>query len=53
MKHLSLNKKEYLELKKLYNQAVSENKEVFIFQDSEIAVGYTKYLIEYLSKHYE
>lgn len=35
-------------LKRKYNKAIKENKEIFIFQDKEVLVSYAKYLIEYL-----
>jgi len=36
------------ELRQLYDAAVSDNKESFMFQDNEVLVGYAKYLLQYL-----
>lgn len=44
-----ITKNDYKQLKKLYNLAVKENKEFFLFKDKEILTAYAKYLIEYLS----
>jgi hypothetical protein len=30
-----------------YKLAVSQKKEIFLFEDSEVLVGYAKYVIEY------
>ncbi len=47
----------YRELKTLYDQAVSDgkgDKEIFIFDNQEVLVGFAKYLLEYLrEKHKE
>jgi len=32
----------------LYNQAVKEGKESFLFEGQEVLISYAKYLIEYL-----
>jgi hypothetical protein len=36
------------ELKRLYNKAVKEGKEIFIYNGQEVLVDYAKYLIQYL-----
>lgn len=36
------------EFKKMYDQAVKDGKEVFMFKGSEVLVSYAKYAIEYL-----
>jgi hypothetical protein len=45
---MKFDKKKLTKLKRLYNQAVAEKKEIFIFEDKELLVSYAKYLIEYL-----
>lgn len=36
------------EFKKLYDKAVKEKKEVFVFHGADVLVTYAKYVIEYL-----
>ena len=40
-------KKELAELRKLYEQAVKDNKESFIWQDQEMLTSFSKYYLEY------
>ncbi len=42
-----INQENISEFKKLYNSAVNEGKELFIFNGSEVLTGYAKYVIEY------
>jgi hypothetical protein len=42
------DKDRYKALKKEYDKAVAENKEVFLFNDQELYTAYAKYLLEYL-----
>lgn len=46
--NVHINKQAYLELKQLYNEAMLEKREVFLFQEKEILTAYTKYLLEHL-----
>jgi len=43
----TINSKNFGEFKKLYNKAVEEKKEIFIFEGNEIVTNYAKYVIEY------
>lgn len=43
----------YKKFKKAYREAEKEGKDSFTFEDKEILVTYAKYIIEYLSSHYE
>ena len=36
------------QFKKSYNDAVSEGKEVFIFEGGEVLTSYAKYVIQYI-----
>ena len=36
-------------LKRAYNRAVKDNKEIFIFNGAELLTKYAKYLIEYMA----
>lgn len=45
---LLFDKRAYLDLKQLYDEAVLEKREVFLFQEKEILTAYAKYLLEYL-----
>lgn len=40
------------ELKQLYNKAIEDKKDTFIFQNEEVLTEYAKHLIEYLEKYY-
>ena len=42
-----INQQNISEFKKLYNGAVNEGKELFIFNGSEVLTDYAKYVIEY------
>ena len=44
---IRLNKFKVLELQKAYDKAVTENKDVFIFDGKEFYTPYAKYLIQY------
>lgn len=37
------------QFKEMYNSAVSEGKELFIFEGSEVLTSYAKYVIEYFN----
>ena len=45
---MNFNKQDLKELKKLYNEAVKNDKESFMFKEHELLVIYAKYLIQYL-----
>tara|TARA_S200002703_G_scaffold39372_1_gene34533 strand:+ start:3448 stop:3594 length:147 start_codon:yes stop_codon:yes gene_type:complete len=45
-----INRQNILEFKKLYNSALNEGKELFIFNGSEVLTDYAKYVIEYFDK---
>lgn len=45
---LIFDKQAYLDLKQLYDEAVLEKREIFLFQEKEILTSYAKYLLEYL-----
>jgi hypothetical protein len=53
MSSLNINKEEYFELKKSYNQAVLDKKDSFIFQDKELVTDYAKYLLEHLNNTFK
>ena len=40
-------------LKKSYNKAVKDSKEMFMFNGSQLLTAYAKYLIEYLTTRKE
>lgn len=42
-----INQQNISEFKMLYNGAVNEGKELFIFNGSEVLTDYAKYVIEY------
>lgn len=48
MDTLHFDKQAYLDLKQLYDEAVLEKRETFLFQEKEILAGYAKYLLEHL-----
>ncbi|NIQ14782.1 MAG: hypothetical protein GTO02_10400 [Candidatus Dadabacteria bacterium] len=37
------------QFKEMYNSAVNEGKELFIFEGSEVLTSYAKYVIEYFN----
>lgn len=45
---LLFDKQAYLDLKQLYDEAVLEKRELFLFQEKEIVTKYAKYLLEHL-----
>jgi aromatic ring hydroxylase len=40
-------KNDLVEIRKLYDEAVENNKESFIWQKSEMSTAYTKYFLEF------
>jgi len=48
-----LNKEGFEKLKRDYAYAVAEGFESFIFMDREILCSYAKYMIEYLTPHFD
>jgi hypothetical protein len=44
---ITINLKTYQALKKEYLKAVSENKNIFIFEGNELLTSYAKYLLQY------
>jgi len=47
------NQDKFEQFQAAYEQAKNENKTNFTFESKEFLVTYAKYLIEYLSSHYE
>ena len=50
VEHVVFTPEVFADFKKLFNKAVEEKKESFIFQGKEILVGYALYLIEYIEQ---
>jgi hypothetical protein len=48
MKMINFDRQKLKELKNLYNKAVKDNKESFIYNGDEYLTSYAKYVIEYL-----
>lgn len=46
-------KEAYLELKRQYENAVSEDQEQFTFQGVELLTTFAKYLLEFLDKEFK
>lgn len=42
-------KNEFQQFKKLYNKAIKENKDQFIFKNQIVLTSYAKYMIEYVN----
>ena len=53
MDNLQFNPEEYTKFKKLYEKAVKDKTEMFVFQDKEILTAYAKYVLEYISPRFE
>lgn len=53
MNQITFDKEKYLKLKKEYDKAILNNKDIFIFEDHDIVVLYAKYLLEYLKPKFE
>jgi hypothetical protein len=49
----TFDKAKYRKLKQLYNKAVAQERESFLFEEQEILVSYAKYLIEYLKPKFK
>jgi hypothetical protein len=49
---IQFDQKTFREFIKKYNQAVSENKTVFVFQGCDVVVSYAKYVIEHLKNQF-
>lgn len=45
-----INRQNISEFKMLYNSAINEGKELFIFNGSKVLTDYAKYVIEYFDK---
>tara|TARA_R110000868_G_scaffold173842_1_gene410255 strand:+ start:1043 stop:1201 length:159 start_codon:yes stop_codon:yes gene_type:complete len=50
---LEFSKEDFVRLKKEYDQAVSLDKEQFVFDKHILLVSYAKYLIEYLEPKFK
>jgi hypothetical protein len=50
---MDITEQDYKKLKKLYDTAVKEDQETFLFKSQEIDRGYAKYLIEYLETRFK
>lgn len=50
---IAFTEDKYKKFKKAYKEAEKNNQLSFMFEDKEVLVTYAKYLIEYLSEHYE
>lgn len=50
---MEFNLSTYQKLKVEYNNAVKDEKEIFIFNGHELLTSYAKYLIEYLKTIFE
>ncbi len=48
MATLHFDKQAYLNLKQLYDEAVLEKRDQFLFQGKDILTAYAKYLLEHL-----
>jgi hypothetical protein len=48
MPNISVDRNDYLELKRLYENAVRNGEEIFVWNGQDILPQYAKYLIEYL-----
>jgi hypothetical protein len=48
MKTVSFSQDDLIQFKKLYEQAIRDEKEIIIFKGDEYLTSYAKYLIEYL-----
>lgn len=48
MATINFTKEKFDEFKKVYQQAVKDKQEVFIFEGNEFLPDYAKYLIQYL-----
>lgn len=48
MNEINFTRRKLVEFKRLYNQAVIDKKEQFLFEGHEVLVSYAKYMIEYL-----
>lgn len=46
---ISVDLSTFTRLKKEYQNAVDNSKEIFVFDDNELLTSYAKYLIEYLT----
>ncbi len=53
MTTISFDKVKYRKLKREYEQAVKEGKEIFLFEGHEVLVAYAKYMLEYLATIFE
>ena len=53
MKTISFDQQKLKEFKRLYNKAVKEGKDSFIFIGDEYLTTYAKYVIEYLTNQFK
>jgi septin family protein len=50
---IAFTESKYKKFKKAFREAEKEKQESFTFEDKPILVTYARYIIEYLSSHYE
>lgn len=50
---IAFTEDKFKKFKKAYKEADKQSQLSFMFEDKEILVTYAKYMIEYLSDHYE
>jgi hypothetical protein len=51
MTMIDFDKPKYMRLKRLYEKAKADGKEVFLMDEHEILTDYAKYMLEYLAHH--
>ncbi len=50
---MEIDRDDYLELKRIYKEALEEDKDELTFKGEVLVVGYAKYLLEYLEGKFE
>lgn len=50
---MDFNKDKVKSLRKEYDKAVKEGKDVFVFEGQELVTNYAKYLLEYLEPKFK
>jgi hypothetical protein len=50
---IAFTETKFKKFKKAFKEADKANQKIFVFEDKEILTTYARYLIEYLSSHYE
>lgn len=53
MDNISIDRKGYYKLKKMYEKSVQAGDTSFMFMDIEILTAYAKYLLQYLQPKFE